>query len=486
MSASNKKFVILACLLALMIGAGIVCYVVFYTAQGTVRDFSVFPYPLHTANKIVLSHGQTSFEMSQVKLPKGMTWQITSPIQAPLSDWGLSILLRLSKTPTIFIDTREPAHDIQAATDHRRLAPQDEVVATFMRDNQVIARVTFGSGKREATANAERRWVFVEGDDTAYRVFTPLYDIGEPFLAPMRVWRNTQVLPLDTHQIEAIQYHTRQDDITLDRKGDARSNNAQGWRLASATGNGISQESLKDFQIDARRVATILELVAPLYADDYGDGIEWSSIAPNGADATITLQTQEHAHILEIGPEVDPAQWPAYATLGEGTRFARIAGDTQVFVLTARRLLGMMPSLSDLRDKQVWQLLTNVLSAIEGTSQGQTIRYRPAEEGKWVAEVDSKIFDVHENGLIALVKGLSKLEATRYATAEENHVTLEAATILIYENGDKTPAHRLVMGAPVEGVMRFAKADEGTLFVLSEPFAKMLLNDIRILTNAHE
>ena len=486
MSTSNKKFVILACLLALIIGAGIVCYVVFYHAQGTVRDFSVFPYPLHTADKIVLSHGQTSFEMSQVQSQSGMTWQITSPVHAPLSDWGRSILLRLSKTQTIFIDTREPATGTDAATDHRRLAPQDEVIATFMRDNQVIARLTFGSGKREATANAERRWVFVEGDDTAYRIFTPLYDFGEPFLAPMRAWRNTQILPLDAHQIEAIQYHTRQDDITLDRKGDERANNAQGWRLASATGDGISQDSLKDFQIDTRRVATILELVAPLYADDYADGVSWDAIAPNGADATVTFQTEEKTHILEIGPEVDPVQWPHYAAHGEGTRFARIAGDTQVIILTARRLLGLMPSLSDLRYKQVWQLQTNILSAIEVTSQGQTIRYRPSEEGKWVAQVDGKIFDVRENGLIALVKGLSKLEATRYATAEENDMALNAATILIYENGADTPAHRLVMGEPVEGVLRFAKADEGTLFVLSEALAKMLISDIRILTNAHE
>ena len=480
MSLSRRFILIALCLLA-CIGAG--AFVLWtHASQQTVRDFSTFPYSIQSFDKLILTQSGQSFEIERVPLSQGGgTWQITSPIRASLSDWGLSVVEHLSRTPAIYVDMREPAQWVGSDEDPRRLPDGARVEATFLREGKVIANLTFGRGKREATANAERRWIFVEGDDSAYRVFTPLYDFGTPFLAPMRSWRNTLLLALDAHQIRAIHTRTARDEITLDRKGEANETNPQGWRVAEYSGTDIPQEALAHFRMDDRRVATILDLISPLYVDDYADGVMWSSIAPNGPAASIDIQLEDTTQTLEIGPEIDPKLWPAFAVFGEGARFAHMKGDETTTILTARRLLGIMPSLNDLRDKKIWQLRTDTLSAIEITVRDKTIRYRPSSTSSqsWQGECDGHVSEVRINGLIALVKGVSGLEALRYATAEETGIALEDASIRIYQNGEAEPAHILRMSAPQKNLFRFAKADDGPLFAISEGIADMILSDIR-------
>ena len=480
MSLLNRRFLLIALCLFACIGVGALALWT-HTSPQTVRDFSTFPYSIQAFDKLVLTqHGQT-FEIERVPLAQGGIWQITSPVRAPLSDWGLSVIERLSKAPAIYIDMREPAQWTNVGEDPRHLPDDTRVEAEFLRGGKTIAKLTFGQGKREATANAERRWVFVEGDDTAYRVFTPLYDFGAPFLAPMRSWRNTLLLAIDAHQISAIHTRTVQDEITLDRQGEANENNPQGWRIADYSGTDISKDALAHFRIDDRRVATILDLISPLYVDDYADGVMWSSIAPNGPAASIDIQLNDTTQTLEIGPEIDPKLWPAFAVFGEGARFAHLKGDETTAILTARRLLGIMPSLNDLRTKKIWQLRTDTLSAIEITVHDKTIRYRPSSETSqaWQGECDGVVSEVRVPGLISLVKNVSGLEALRYATAEETGVALDEASVRIYENGKAEPSHVILMSAPQKNLFRFAKADDGPLFAISEGIAGMILSDIR-------
>lgn len=482
MSLSKPKFILLACLLACLV-SGITFFVMRHAPSGTVRDFSDFPYAIETFDRLVLTqHGQ-SFEIAREAQAQGETWRIVSPIEASLGDWGISVLQRLSKPRSLFIDIMEPAQ-LPTQEDYRRLPAEETVTAEFLRDGRRLAKMTFGKGKREATANAERRWVFVDGDETAYRVFTPLYDFGTPFFSPMRAWRDTRILSLDAHVIRAIHYRTAQDVLTLDRQGTADETNPQGWRVADFSSQALPSDVLKNFRIDERRVATILDLLSPLYADDMADGVSWSSLVTHTPSASIEIRTDEKNLTLEIGPEIDLKQWPAFTGLGEEARFAHMKGDETTFILSGRRLLGLMPSIHDLRTKKIWRLRTDTLSGVEVTVGERTLFYRPSASKTWQAEEAGTVSEVREAGLVALIKGLSGLEALRYATAEEASVSLQAARIRIYENGDDSVAHQIVFSEPQQALFRFARVDDGPIFAISEGLADMLLTDIR-QTNAY-
>ena len=272
--------------------------------------------------------------------------------------------------------------------------------------------------------------------------------------------------------------------LTLDRQGTADETNPQGWRVADFSSQALPSDVLKNFRIDERRVATILDLLSPLYADDMADGVSWSSLVTHTPSASIEIRTDEKNLTLEIGPEIDLKQWPAFTGLGEEARFAHRKGDETTFILSGRRLLGLMPSIHDLRTKKIWRLRTDTLSGVEVTVGERTLFYRPSASKTWQAEEAGTVSEVREAGLVALIKGLSGLEALRYATAEEASVSLQAARIRIYENGDDSVAHQIVFSEPQQALFRFARVDDGPIFAISEGLADMLLTDIR-QTNAY-
>jgi len=468
----RNKWLILCVLLAVFAVSGIGVFLYQTNAKHTVGDFSTFPYELQRADKLAFVRGTERFEVSRTN----GVWRVTQPIDAELSDWGTNALNQLMRS-RIFVDTREPAVSSLAGGDYRRV--ENAVTVEFSSGETQIARVTVGSGKREATADAERRWLFVEGDETAYRVFVPLSDIGEVLTQPLSAWRNTLLGRIDSREITQISYHTIADELVLDRKGEVSADNAQGWRVASASGQDIAPDALEKFVIDERRVATILDLVSALFVDDFADGVSWEKAAPNGAVATIKIVHGEQSTTLEVGSEIDFKQYPQLSQHGEGARFVRLAGDATVAVVSARRLLGIMPGFSDLRTKKVWQLASTSFSAIEVRYGAQIRRYQAGDAKVWVDVEEGESYAVEEAKLISFIKVLSKLEVLRYATREEQAEVLNAGEILIFENGGTEPAHKIVFGGSHEGLYRFARADDGPLFAVSEVITKILFDDIR-------
>ncbi len=469
----RNKWLILCLLLAIFAVGGIGIYLYQTSAKHTVGDFSSFPYAVQQADKLVFERGADRFEIARIH----GVWRVTQPIEAALSEWGTGALDQLMRS-RIFVDTREPANSSLAGEDYRRQA--NAVTVGFWNGETPIARVTVGSGKREATADAERRWFFVEGDETAYRVFVPLTDIGDVLMQPLSAWRDTLLSRIDARDITKITYRTIADELVLDRNGEASADNVQGWRIATASGRDIDSDALEKFVIDERRVATILDLLSALFVDDFADGVSWEKAAPKGVLATIEVAHGEKVTVLEVGDEIDYQQYPQYALHGEGARFIRLAGASQIAVVSARRLLGMMPGFSDLRSKKVWQLASTSFSAIEVRYGAEKRRYQPGDAKVWVDVEDGVQHAVDEAKLIAFIKVLSKLEALRYATQEERTESLNAGEILIFEHGSTEPAHKIVLGGSHEGLYRFAQADGGPVFAISEVITKILLDDIRV------
>ena len=468
----QKKWLLLCLLIAVCAAAGIGVYGYNASSQHTVGDFSYFPYELRHSDRIIFNRDGSDFELVR----ENGNWHISSPINAPLSEWGQNAL-NILMTSRVFVDTREPAKFTADGSDYRRA--QNDVSVEFFKGNERIVRMTIGAGKREETSDAERRWVFVDGDDSAYRVFVPLTDFGETLSQPLSAWRNTLLAQIDSRNVTKIAYYTMADDIMLDRQGTISDDNPQGWRVARAIGRDIDDASLKTFVIDERRVATILDMTAPLYVDDFADGISWEDAAVQGARAQIRLTHDDTVTTFEIGDEIDDTQYPQFKSLGDGARFARLQNSAQVAVISARRLLGMMPGFNDLRTKKVWKLSSSSFSCIELRMGARTWKYHPGNTKAWIVSENGNTSAVQENKLITFIKTLSNLEVLRYATSDEKNENLNAAEIRVYENNAETPTHKMTFGGSHDGIYRFAQADDGPVFALPEIIARILFDDIR-------
>lgn len=461
-----------------------VCYLHFASTGHTVKDFGYFPYAIHQANEFVITNDTHEFTISR----RSGEWKLTKPVEAELSDWGKSTAQRINMSH-LFYDTKEPASlpNTSQEPDYREEAPR--VTVQFFRDDNSIATLTIGSGKKTAEADSERRWIFVDQDPFAYRVFIPLFDFGDALRQPMSSWRNLMMRALDSEQVTEIHYKTSLDEISLDRNGETTADNPQGWRVASASGTGIAADALNHFKIDERRVATILDLVAPFYVDDFVDNVSWSTFDGAQTAASIQVVAGDDQMTLEIGKEIDFSVYPQFAVHGAGSRFVHLVGQESVGVMAARRMLGIMPSFNDLRTKKIWSLPTQFFSRIDVRVGGETISYKPHntndpnDSKAWIgirSDDAGQPLELNEKHLIAFVKTLSRLEAVRFATAEEKDETLNAAEITVYLQNASEPTHRLLIGGAHGNVYRLAQADDSEVFVLSEPVVGLLT---RPLTN---
>ena len=457
--------------LALVVVIGVGGYFYYAGSQSTVRDFSRFPYDVRFSDEIVVE--SAAGRMALVRREGG--WQMAEPVESAL-DEAVRERLEVVLASDFFVDMMAKADEEGGG--HRRLA--SPTIVTFSKDGQVIVQLTLGTGQTLATANSERRWFFVQGDAMVYRVFVPLYDVGMLFEVPPSGWRDRRWVDMDADGITSMVFKTAVDAFALDRLGQPSAKNPRGWRVAWARGEDIGPFEPDDFVMDERRIATILDLVAPLYVDDFADGVLWEAVKGSGAGARIQIHGAGPVVNLEVGGEIDPEAFPAFRSLGEGARFVHIVGRQEVAVMTARRLLGILPLFDDLRTKSVWAFSPSRLASVSVRVYARQWQYAPGQGGLWMGYEGSDAALLDEGALAGFVKTLTGLQALRFATPAERDESLHAAQVDIFLDDAAEPAYQLRIGQSHQGLYRLARVNEGPVFVLPEAIIGILLSDLRL------
>lgn len=484
-----KKWIIISVVVLAILGT--VCGLVWQQKRHTVSDFSVFPCEFRMTDTIVVD---SSAEKYTLKRQSG-TWHVAEPINEALDAFAASDLDRFLASKVFVDEKREVTEDEKARLRHER-----PTHVTFSGAGQNLCTLELGRGYKLPTVDSERRWVFMDGDAHAWRTFVPLMDYAQLFEQPLVNWRHRMLLEIPSHEMTGLEIWTIAESYHLQADAPKTKDNPRGWRVSAATRN--RQNVSCDFEIDARRVATIVELVTPFMVDDWADKLPPEELDKFYFAGRLTVETSSGKHVIQIGPEIDFKRHPEWARHGEGARFVSLKGDSRVGIMSARRLLGILPSLDDMRTKRVWSVDSTRFAGIDIWSGTTCLRYAPTAPNVWAGmpctppgtDSDPSVkpvpIDNAELGMFA--KALNKLEAVRYATEEEREwvpalATEPEARILIYEDVIGTPAYALHLSAPVNNMYRYAltqtrgadgKMVSGAVFLMTESLARFLLGDL--------
>jgi hypothetical protein len=476
------KKVILASVVVLIL-LGIALWVFMPSHKRKVADFSVFPCEINKADTVQIETGDQRITLGHVS----GDWRIVKPVAEEL-DWGAYQAFGAFWASKIFVDEK---HEINPE-EKQRLSKQIPTFVEFIQKDKTLCRLELGQGIKLPTVDSERRWVFM--DNMAYRTFIPLMDYGQLLEQPVAGWRVRTLEQLTTSSIEGIRIRTQSETFNLDRNGKKTEKNPQGWQMVSAQKNDQPLR-LDDFELDERRVATVVDLVTPFMVDEWADFLTDSEKAAIEFGGTLEITANKKDYAFEIGSLVDFNQHPEYAWTKEGARYVREKGKERIGILTSQRLAGIFPGLDDMRTKNVWKLDSSVFSAIEVKVGDACMRYAASGPNVWSGSAcpeneapASESQSIHPETLGNYVKTLTSLQAARYVTEEESaQVSLNEAEIRIYENADFRLAHVLRMGQTVRDIYRFGRVDHvladgstenGPIFVLPEQIARYLLTDL--------
>ncbi len=470
----NKILILLSVLVVLVIVAGIL----FSRHQHTVSDFDVFPCEFSRSDEI-----SVETEYGEMRLKReGGRWAMTEPVQEALEPGALMALNRFISARMYVDDRRKLTQD-----EKKHLSIEKPTHLTFLAQGETLCRLELGQGIKLPTVDSERRWVFM--GEEAYRAFVPLFDFGPFFEQPVSGWRQREWLSLSMMDVTGIEIWTQNESFRVERTGVKTESNPQGWRLSRAEVD-LNPQAVDDFDLDERRVATILELVTPFYVDDWADGVEDKVKNPGGR---LTIETEGHSYVFYIGEELIPGADKTKSWLGEGARYMRRDGDRRTGVVMARRLMGIFPSLDEMRTKRVWKLDLSQLAAIEIEVGGSCVEYYPGRGGKWngracgQTEDDARELDAQLLG--NYIKTLESVQAVRYATPEERK-KFEAgeAELRVYMHQERELSYRLKLSEAMKGLYRYGQVlrsdaggeeEPGPVFVITEGILQVILSDLR-------
>lgn len=443
----------------------------------TVSDFSFYPCKFAQSDEISID---TPMQHVRLKRDAG-TWRMAEPYDEALDMVARSELERFLYSK-MFIDEIRPLND-ETRHDVQNSTPTHLV---FKGGGEVLCAFELGQGIRPPAADAERRWVFPDGEDEARRTFVPLMDYGPLFEQPVSGWRHKKGFE-SPERVDSLDIWTEVESYSLDTSGTRTGDNPQGWTVKRALSDGASVDTSR-FEIDERRVATVLELINPLYVDD------WASPSPEertkiSFGGKLTFGIKGQTHTLEIGSEVDFSAHPEWMNFGEGTRYVRLDGGERLGVMSAQRVLGVFPSLNDMRSKRVWHLDSTRLAAIDIVQGELCARLTPQSSQHWQsAPCDGGTpTELSPHTLGVLTKTLVSLQAVRYATRAELPKATEMlvnpdAEIRMFETIERQHTLTLQLSAPLKSLFRYArvvdmKAPEKTspIFVLTEGISAVLL-----------
>ncbi len=481
----NKKILII--ISVILVAALVVTAYFVIRKPHTVSDFSIFPCRFDRATSLAIESAEGRLVLSQAAPGE---WRITSPYSEQIAREPHTELMQFL-IARMFIDEQ-----ISLSPEERsRLQKANATKVSFYNGEQLLCGFELGQGYKLPTVDAERRWVFPEGSTIAYRTYVPLMDFGPLFEQPFGGWRERLMMQIPANQFVQMELTAPGERLVLSR---IEGGGVQDYRLDSAMQNDAVVD-VSGFEIDDVRVATLIDLATPLVIDDWAENVDDSAFNYSGR---LTVRTKSESRYMEIGPEVDLKQYPKWAYLGEGARFVRNS-QGRVGIVSAQRLLGLFPSLNDLRSKKVWHIDTTRISAIDMRVANNCLRYLPASKDVWTAapcgwyegnalagEPEQNI-DMKELAMFA--QTVQRLEAVRYAEPQElaaNGANLEApaAELFLYLDLKQTPAYVLRLSQPIKDLYRYAVVREfaedggrkdGPAFVLSEGLVRILLGDMR-------
>ena len=476
-----KKLIII--LSAALIFAGIAAYFFLHQSHRKVSDFAIFPCEFNKATQIDI----TDSSRHVIFKKENGHWMISAPVSEPM-DSNAEYALNSFLHSKLFIDEKREVTESEKSD----LAVPSPTFLKFSQAEKTLCELELGHGYKLPTVDSERKWVF-QGPK-AYRVFIPLMDFGPLFEQPTIGWRNRIWLQLSTNDTQALEYWSGEDHFRMERTGARSGENPQGWQLISGeTPEGPT--NLSTYELDYSRVATIINLITPLVVDDWADKLSDQEKSELKFGGKITIETQDDKHNIYIGEEADLTAHPEWSWLKEGTRYFRLDEDKKVGLIDIQHLLGLYPSLNDMRSPRVWKLDTTHFSGIEVSSGEICLRYGPSEGDFWsVQSCLNAAEKIEETPLKPTVlgnylKALTALEAFRYATdAERRSTETNTAEIRIYEERPDNLTWRLNLSDIRTSHFRYARVTQitsdgnetsGPLFVISESISRLLLEDLR-------
>ena len=482
----SKKTIIIICLVIILIIGTWICIYLMQSKKHTVSDFAIYPCPFQKADKIKMfsEHQQVTLQKQQQK------WKMIAPYQEGINSGAEMALNQFLASKMLIDEKREITSEekVKLESDH------PTHVAFYQNDKELCA-FELGRGYKLPTVDSERRWMFPKDTSLAYRTFVPLQDFGTLFEQPVSGWRILQMLEFSLSSIETIEVWTQGESWKIDKNGSKSTTNPMGWRLADAKST-LDTVDVEHFDIDIVRVSTILELMTPFYVDDWADRLPDDEKRLIQFGGKLTVQSHGKMYELSIGSEVDLSKHPEYRYLGEGARYIQLKGSPRVGVVSAQRLMGIFPSLDDMRTKDVWHVDTSHLSKIEIHSGDACLNYMPGTAQQWEAvacvispESDEKPVLIHPEALGNYAKTVTSLQAVRYVSAEEKPLAVTllsqpAAEVQLYFDHEALPQKTLVLSEPQNALYRYATvrhADNtsGPVFVITDGIARLLLTDLR-------
>lgn len=478
-----KKLIVIA-LAVVVVGIGVLVFGSMFKRQHTVSDFSVYPCEFKKADRIVIAQSGGETELSRIS----GEWRLTRPVQEVV-DMDAGVALNNFMFSKLFVDRHETVTD----ESWQAFANAVPTQVSFYLNGEALCGFELGSGEKTGDVDSERRWVR-SGND-AYRAYVHLLDFGRVLEQPTAGWRDRRWLQFSTSSIESVGITSIGEQFEADRTGAKSADNPQGWRVTSAKDASLEAVDVSSFEIDPRRIATVVDLLTPLMVDDWADDLsDDEHINYNGS---LQVRSSGTLYKIEIGDEVDYARHPRLSRIGPGARYVRVSGDSRVGVISRQRVMGLFPSLDEMRSRKVWSIDTKRLAAIDVESSEACVRYQPASSAHWAAvgcpgRPEEPARPIPADALGTYAKVLMSLEAVRYVSpSEREQASAELSPgqyrISLYMDDLSAVDHEIVLSRSFDKMYRYARvvsrgADgsevSGPAFVISEGIATLLLSDL--------
>ena len=192
-----KKAIITA--ITVVVVAVLVAVAVYVTKKPhTVSDFSIYPCRFDRATSLSIDNANGRMVLAQSKPGE---WRIESPYHEQIAREPHTALMQFLMA-RMFIDAQSDLSE----TEKSRLQKPDATKVTFYNGDQILCGFELGQGYKLPTVDAERRWIFPEGSQTAYRTFVHLMDFGVLFEQPFGAWRERMMIQVPMC-IKAVPMH---------------------------------------------------------------------------------------------------------------------------------------------------------------------------------------------------------------------------------------------------------------------------------------
>lgn len=445
----------------------------------TVSDFAPYPCDFRAADEIAIDAPGRHMVLTRKNAP----WHLSAPYEEALDD-GARAELETFMRGKMFVDEK---HELDETT-RRDFSHDIPTKVSFKHHGAPLCSFELGKSLQLPTADAERRYLIDETNRVVYRAFVPLMDFGLLLEQPTAGWRMKKYFDAGEEAIATLSFLSATETYALDRLGEKTIQRTSGWQLSRAERNGEAVD-LSRFELDDTRVDTVVNLLSPLFVDDWAYDLtaeERAAIQYNGA---VVFRVGEKTHTLHIGTEADMSKHPEWLPFGDGSRFVKFDDSDKIALMSFQRLMGIFPSLDDMRSKKVWSLDASQFAAIEIEQGGACTRYRPIAPDTWgAAACDSADAPsaIPNRALAIFTKALLSLQAVRYVPSfeldsAESMLSVPDAEIRVYSGDPATLSATLSLSAPLKSLFRYARVsypneDEPMpIFVISEGNASILL-----------